>query len=258
MDYVLGLDLNHYREGVPLRQGKRQGVRFLLNKCTEGTSFIDHTYADYKAEAKELGLPFGGYMYWRFIFNAVGQAEHYCKVLGKTDFRPIVDVERINNRKTDGSPIVSVQANRNHLAIVLRTIEDITGVKPMVYTNWATWNEQFGNWDLNGEYELWVANYGRSTPLMPRTFDEWVLWQFTSTYKITGYYRGVDANWFNGNEAQFEQYISDCRKLWSPDVVVPVDEKEKVVTVSIERANGNVELAVLNVGDSLSVKVEEF
>lgn len=262
-DYVLGLDLNDYRKGVPLRTAKRQGVRFVINKATEGTSLIHETLEDYRAQSADLGLPFGAYMYWRFAFDAVGQAEFYCNVLGEVQFRPIVDVERINNRRTGGGPIASVQANINHLRIVLNTVYEKTGVKPMIYTNWATWNELFGNTDIfvKEGFELWVANYGRSEPWLPVPWqpDNWVLWQWTSSYNIEGYTRGVDANWFKGNEGEFEAYIDEVGKLWHPEPP-PVEPPSgvSVVVGSILRANGNEEMFVLSEGDEIRLKVERI
>jgi GH25 family lysozyme M1 (1,4-beta-N-acetylmuramidase) len=172
--------------------------------------------------------------------------------MGKIQFRPIIDVERINNRRTGGGPLVSVQANINHLRIVADTIEEGCGIKPMLYSNWATWNEIFGNTDVFSDYEKWVANYGRSSPWMPVNWDEWKLWQWTSAYKIEGYYRGVDGNYFNGNEGEFEAYIAELDKIWNPPTA------ESVVTGSILRANGNEELFILQKGDSIHLKVEEF
>jgi lysozyme len=261
-DNVLGLDLNDYRKGVPLRQAKRQGVRFVINKATEGTAdgwhVVHQTLEVYRKECELIGLPFGAYHYWRFIHDAVKQAQFYCEHLGEVQFRPIIDVERINNRRSGGGPLVSVQANINHLRIVLNTVEDITGVKPMIYTNWATWNELFGNTDVfaKEDYELWVANYGRTSPWLPTGFNDWVLWQWTSAYQIDGYYRGVDANYFNGNEEAFESYIADIVKLWRPEIVPPAGEV--IVTGSILRANGNEDLFVLGKGDSIQLRVEQL
>lgn len=261
-DYVLGLDLNDYRKNVPLRQAKRQGVRFVINKACEGTedgdNWVHVTNEIYRKECAELGLPFGNYMYWRFAYDAVEQAKFYLKHLGKVQFRPIVDVERINNRRSGGGPLVSVQANINHLRIVLDTIEEATGIEPEIYSNWATWNEIFGNTKAFDSNRKWVANYGRSTPYMPIGWDEWDRWQWTSSYHIEGYSRGVDANYHNGNEGEFETYLAEIDKLWNPAPEPPPAVVETIVTGSILRANGNEDLFILKKGDSIVLKVEEF
>ena len=223
-DYVIGLDLSRYRENVPLKTAKGQGVRFLICKCSEGTSYTDHTYGPYQVEAKARYLPFGGFMYWRFQFDAVGQAEYYCDHLGEVQFPPIVDAERIFNVKpgTTSVPIVSQQANRNHLQIVLNVIENKTAMVPMIYTNFATWRALFGDWSVWDKYRLWVANWRTGhDPYLPVPAKKYTVHQFTSAYKVTGYSRGVDANWFNGNEEAFEAQLAKWAAMWHPPATPP-------------------------------------
>ena len=209
-DNVLGLDLSRYREGVPLKTAKQQGVRFILTKCSEGTAYTDPEYFRYQADSAAKGLPFGGFLYWRFIFEAVAQAKYYCSKLlehGAVQFPPIVDVERLYNVKegTTDQVLVSVQANRNHLQIVLNVIEEELGVKPMIYTNYESWRVLMGNWDIWDEYELWVANWRTiGAPLLPLPAKAWKVHQWTNAYKVEGYTRGLDADWYNGNEGDFE------------------------------------------------------
>lgn len=213
-DNVLGIDLSDWRLGVDLKSAKQKSVRFCISKATEGTSMVHKALEEYRAKAEAIAMPFGGYMYWRFIHDPVEQAKFYCEKLGVVQFRPIVDVERYNNRREGGGPLVSVQANINHLAIVLNTIEEVTGVQPMIYTNWATWNELFGNTKVFSHYELWVANYGRPTPYLPDGgWSTWVMWQWTSAWVLEGYPRGLDANWFNGNDGAFETYLADRKSV---------------------------------------------
>ena len=236
-DYVLGLDLNRYRDNVPLKTAKGQGVRFLLCKCSEGTSYTDHTYGPYQVEAKARYLPFGGYLYWRFQFDAVGQAQYYVDHLGEVQFPPIVDVERYYNVKagTKSDPIVSIQANRNHLQVVLNVIEDKTGLVPMIYTNYATWRALFGDWDIWDKHLLWVANWRTGhNPYLPFPQKRWLIHQFTNVYKVTGYLRGVDANWFNGNEATFEAQLAAWDKEWNPTAPPPPPPDPDMQPIYIE------------------------
>ena len=117
-DNVLGLDLNHWRPGVPIKQAKSQGVRFLIAKCSEGTTWVDETYEGYKLEAKNKFLPFGGFMYWRVIYDAIKQARHYVDALEETELPPIVDVERYNNVKYGTNiPLRSVSNMVGHLLL---------------------------------------------------------------------------------------------------------------------------------------------
>jgi GH25 family lysozyme M1 (1,4-beta-N-acetylmuramidase) len=226
----------------------------LLSKCTEGTAWVDGTYTGYQAEAKAKNLPFGGYVYWRFVIDAVKQAEHFVDSLGTVQFPPIVDVERVNNTKAGSKihPIVSQSANVNHLRIVLNEIERLTGVKPMIYTNYASWYYLFGNHPMILDYELWVANWrSYGEPLLPKPATTWKVHQFTASYKVDGYTPGLDANWFNGNEAKFAAQLEVWDKLWNPG---GPDPSENVVTVEFVK-DGTSEIQLLNPGDSLQIKV---
>jgi lysozyme len=229
-EYTLGVDLSHYRKNCPLKQVKIQGGRFVIGKCTEGLSYVDETYESYKLESKNKYLPFGGYMYWRVGYDALKQAKHFVNTLGETELPPIVDVERFNNVVYGTNrPLYSVGAMVGHLKIVLDEVEWLTKRKPMLYTNYNSWSVLTGNHPLIADYPLWVANYGRSTPLLPIGAKNWVLWQFTSVYKVTGYYRGIDANWFNGNESIFESWLVSMKpKPPPPPPPPPPDEMEAI------------------------------
>lgn len=220
-DLVLGVDVNDYRKGVPLRTVKQQGGRFVIAKATEGTGLVHQSLEPYRQDAADKNLPFGAFMYWRFQYDAVKQAEFYVSKLGKVQFPPIVDVERYLNRKVGGAPLVSIQSNKNHLKIVLDVVEEKCQFKPMIYTNYATWNEQFANWDLIRQYDLWVANYGRPSPLLPIPATKWKIWQFTSAYYVEGYPRGIDGDYYNGNEADFEAQLSAWDEIWNPPPPMP-------------------------------------
>jgi lysozyme len=259
-DNVLGLDLNDYRKGVPLKTAKQQGVRFVINKATQGTSIVHETNEIYRGRCANLGLPFGNYMYWKFAGDAGAQARFYVKHIGKVQFPPIVDVERYGNVKTGTStvPIVSIQANRNHLKIVLNEIERLTGVKPMIYTNWASWKYLFGNWSLILDHPLWVANWRLTgSPTLPVPATKWYIHQYTSSYKIEGYYRGVDANWFNGNETAFEKYIQVYDELWNPPPPPPPVTTKSFASVEVMKG-GNSSIYLLDQpGDYVKIQYNE-
>ena len=252
-DKVLGLDLSDYRKNVPLKTAKQQGVRFVINKATQGTNIVHETNEIYRKECKALGLPFGNYMYWKFNRDAKAQALFYLEHMGEVQFPPIVDFERYYNcaDSSNTKPIVSVQANLNHLKIVLNILEEETGIKPMIYTNYASWNVLAGNSPMILEYPLWVASwrlYGE--PYLPKPAVDYKLHQYTANYQIAGYYRGVDANKFNGNEAAFEQYVAQFTE--QPEA----PGKQWVVTTELLKG-GDSNISLLNPGDPVVVKVSE-
>jgi lysozyme len=60
--------------------------------------------------------------------------------------------------------------------------------------------------DYFKQYPLWVANYGVTTPLIPKPWTAWTFWQFTDKGDGTKYGAeslNIDLNYYNGTEAEF-------------------------------------------------------
>jgi len=53
------------------------------------------------------------------------------------------------------------------------------------------------------DYPLWVANYtAAAQPLMPKGWDEWVMWQYIGDWSAPGFNAKIDVNqvneeWYN-------------------------------------------------------------
>ncbi|KKK47861.1 hypothetical protein LCGC14_3150910, partial [marine sediment metagenome] len=109
------------------------------------------------------------------------------------------------------TPLRPISVNRNHFRIVLNEIERLSGRRPMIYTNFASWRTIMGDDPIINEYEIWVASWRLDAPYLPVPLKEWKLHQFTASYKVLNYYRGLDANYFNGNEADFEAWLQSMK-----------------------------------------------
>ena len=224
MDFVQGMDVNHNRAGVPLKPFKQNGGRFVLAKCSEWET-LDVTYLDYQKESASYYLPFGGFLYWRVDYDPLSQARFYCENLGKVQFPPIVDFEKPFNVQADGkTPLKPPTENVKHLKIVVSEILKITNKpKIMLYTSYNAWEVLAANDPFIKEVILWVANWGRNTPLLPVGATEWCVWQDTNTFTVEGYPKNLDGDKFNGNEAAFEAQIA----VWNNGGTTPPPPPEE-------------------------------
>lgn len=68
-----------------------------------------------------------------------------------------------------------------------------------------------GDDPLIREYPLWVASWGRTVPYLPMPATQWKIQQFTNSYIVEGYNRGLDGNYYNGNEASFEAWLESMK-----------------------------------------------
>ena len=93
-----------------------------------------------------------------------------------------------------------------------------------IYTSKGAWNAIMGGAYLT-DRKLWVAHYTTNPyPLMPTGWDTWVLWQHTSSGRLAGYAGNLDMNRFNGDDADFADWIggevpADPDKLFDAKVV---------------------------------------
>ena len=220
-EYTFGIDLNRYRPGFDIVQAKASGVKYVIAKATEvwpGTKWQDPTYLYYRDQTKANDLPFGAFMYWRAEIEPEKQVDWFFEVVKKKiDLPPMIDVERYNNRGVL-SP-VEAQASVLECALLL---EDIYNVPAILYTSWYAWDTITKGGELAGVLPLWVANYTNYfKPLLPKPAIDWEFWQFTSTYPLPGQPRTCDANRFNGDEAEFNEYVKVSRSLMYPEAPPP-------------------------------------
>ena len=86
--------------------------------------------------------------------------------------------------------------------IWLRIVERETGIRPMIYTNTAWWQERLGaEGNRFRAYPLWVARYGdfeRQVPLAPEGFDV-AFWQFSDQAFVPGIAEPFNASRLNGD-----------------------------------------------------------
>lgn len=72
-------DVSHYQSGLTIQAG----TPALLAKATEGTTYADPSYQNFKHQAANVGAVFGAYHYLR-DGNAGGQASFCYNIVGKT------------------------------------------------------------------------------------------------------------------------------------------------------------------------------
>lgn len=164
---------------------RRAGVEAVWLKATEGLTYNDPDFADWRAAASHAGLRVGAYHFARpdmHPFEAVAEASHFCrkvKTVGRRDLRPVLDYERASSHGGDEQWIR--QFNQH----VKRTL----GVGPIFYSypsliQHLRLSRPYG-------YGLWVASYarndGKEHPYsVPAPWKRAVAHQFTSNARVAG------------------------------------------------------------------------
>ena len=188
-----GVDTSHHQSGsIDLRAARNAGVRWWYVKATEGTTFVDSSYARRVAAARDAGMPVGAYHFARpDLGDAADEARFF---LAHTDIRagdmlPMLDLE-----SSEGLSMAQLTAwTGTWVRTVTRALAGraIIG-RPIIYTPF--------NLDNGFDCLLWVARYSDDfrAPVIPRPWKRAVIWQhsdgrFGPVKNVPGF-GAVDAN----------------------------------------------------------------
>lgn len=147
----------------------------LINKCSDGTTFVDKTHHGRKKDCAENGILYGGYHFFQCYSDPIAQAEHYVKTHGSFDLLPIVDYEKDKNQFEN-----DLLAEKEKLFKCLVHIEKLTGKTPIIYSyksllELLKFDEKFA------KYPLWIARYNQTLGPIPKPWKESqvVAWQYS-------------------------------------------------------------------------------
>jgi len=192
---IRGIDVSMYQP-LPIDWDAvaRSGVEFVIIKATEGTTYVDPSFADHWAGAKKAGLLVSAYhMFWGNL-DAAAQAEHFLSTMGDrvADFPLSLDVELNKGVGNIGAGVEEM----------LLALEVGDGRKPIVYTARSIWGSLVGWAPGWSAYALWVADYDAAMPAMPTGWDSYCFWQHSSTGSVPGIQGHVDLNTFIGSRVE--------------------------------------------------------
>jgi lysozyme len=161
------IDLSHWQAPVDFARAKSGGIAAVILKATQGSQWIDATFAQRFAAATAAGLLVGAY--------------HFLD-----DSAPELQVENFLS-VAEGCPVLALDAEQNGIGgtvTVAQTAEAAarlhmaTGHAPLVYISRYGPDERgtgFPNAVLS-RCPLWLPAYG-ARPVCPPGWSNWKLWQ---------------------------------------------------------------------------------
>jgi hypothetical protein len=148
---------------------------------------------------KKRGFVRGVYQFFRASESATAQADYLLSKVGKFepgDLPPVLDVEVM-----DG---VSNARMGQQISEWCQHIKKKTGLTPIIYTAPGFWN---GLGLHDGQYTLWVANWGVSSPQIPSGWHDYAIWQYTDSGHVGGIGGKVDMSYFHGTEQDLKNFV---------------------------------------------------
>jgi lysozyme len=163
------IDLSHWQTPVDFAQAKAAGIVAVILKATQGSNWIDTTFAPRFAAAVSSGLLVAAY---HFLDNT-DPATQMANFLSTAEGCPVLalDVERNEIGGTVTVAQAAEAAARLHMA---------TGNPPLVYIN-RFGPDQQGTGLPNSVLSrcpLWLPAYS-ARPVCPPGWSSWLLWQHT-------------------------------------------------------------------------------
>jgi len=158
------IDESHWQATPNFALVRAAGIAAVIFKATQGSDYVDPTFAARATAAAAAGLLVGAYHFLDGS-NAAAQAAHFFAVAGSAVSLLALDFE----------PNPTSQPTPQQAATVASLVKASTGRWPVIYT---------GRWMLSqaqpvlAQCPLWLAEYG-SNPVCPPGWSQWKLWQHT-------------------------------------------------------------------------------
>lgn len=203
-----GIDVSNYQGSVDWPTVASSGITFAYAKATEGTGFVDQTFAANWDGMKAAGIARGAYHFFRPREDPQAQAALFAQTVGAIepgDMPPAVDIEA-----TDG---ITGAALADRILSMLEAVEAQLKTRPIIYTSPGFWNsyvrDASGSWPAwTPSYYLWVANYTSAPlPYIPNGWSLWVFWQYSGDGRVPGVGTPVDLDRFGGTVDELRWWL---------------------------------------------------
>lgn len=201
-----GIDISHHQAGINIPE---TNVDFVIMKATEGVGYVDEYCDKFYQSAKASGKKLGVYHFARPDLGntAIDEADFFVKnIKGYLNEAILV---------LDWEPTNGKIADTGWAKAWLDRVYSQTGIKPIIYMSASPMRSFSWQSVVDGDYGLWVANYGindgqpHEEVFNKYSLCRWsfyALWQYTSKGKVNGYSGNVDMNYFTGDTTAWDKY----------------------------------------------------
>lgn len=202
-----GIDVSHIQGTVDWGKVAAAGNSFAFMKATQGITVVDAMFATNWPATQAAGLLRGAYHFYQPGDDPSAQAANFLAVvqpvLASGDLPAVLDFETAKE-----SSAGNTEATQQLLADVQTWLQIVTaalGRPCLLYTSPGFWNG-LGSHDF-GQYPLWVAEYGVTTPKPVSGWSAWTFWQYSESGTVDGVQGTVDLDIFQGDLAALQALL---------------------------------------------------
>ena len=192
---LLGIDISMWNGVLDWQKAAAAGVKFAMMKASQA-NYPDGKFKANWSAAKGLVLR-GAYHYYDWSVPPLLQANRFIASLAgdRGELPPVLDYEELGGIPAKATALAGLRQ-------WLDRIETVTGRVPILYTSYGMW-QAHGSADASwARYPLWLAAYTAGEPMIPRPWERYLFWQYTSSARGAdfGAVNGtMDLNRFDGN-----------------------------------------------------------
>lgn len=168
-----GIDVSHWQGSMDWRKAADAGAVYAWLKASDGSTYVDPEYARNAAGARDAGLLFGPYHYFRNSIDPILQADHFARVVKsgpEPTLPPALDFE-------DTTGEISAVNMRKFV----ERVNALLG-RPIIYTGAWYWTPARlgGTQEWAKLFPLWIADYDGAVAI-PSDWRDWTVHQYTSS-----------------------------------------------------------------------------
>lgn len=201
---IVGIDISSHNGDIDFYKVKNDDFSFVIIKASEGEDVLDSLFTTNYNRAKANGLKIGAYHYFRKNTDGINQAKNFVEAVGwrKLDLPLVIDVEdEINDNVSDDITLKNMNAMIDNL--------QSRGFKVMIYTNGNGYKKYVKDRQLVN-VNLWLCSFKKPDEI---AYIPHQLQQYSHHGRVDGINGDVDLDVFNGNEKQWEQWLSNAAPL---------------------------------------------
>lgn len=214
---IEGIDVSYWQGAISWSSVASEGKRFAIVRGGDGR-FRDPRRTEYARGAGQAGLIVNSYHFLRWQIPAAEMAdicrESYDAIqkLARQKGRLWLDAEDTNPGPKSLGWLKAVMAG-------------LSGIRLGIYTGAWWWNPKMPADHGLHDLPLWFAHYPRSNtvrsdptkmgiaPILPIGWDEWAIWQYSSTGTVAGIGPPVDLNVAREGVFEDQEEEEDMPKL---------------------------------------------
>jgi len=165
------VDLSHHNNNIDFAAAKNDGIVAVIHKATQSTGYVDPTYGNRKARARDAGLLWGAY-HFGVGHNGDEQADHFLNIV-KPEAGDLLVLD------FEGNPL-GHDMSLDEAEEFVQCVYEATGRWPGLYSG-HTIKQLLGSQTntVLANCWFWLAQYGKH-PKVPPAWPTWTMWQYTN------------------------------------------------------------------------------